>query len=239
MATMENSDAVLTVIDGVILLVVVMSALVSAARGFTREVMGFFSFVVAGAAAYYMARPAARLFSVFDFRPLAVKTGMSAEMIAIYAGGAAVFLVAWVSWSILGIYAARTVHSLPAVGPLDRALGFVYGGGRGLLFCVGVFASYTLFVGREGYSEPLRNARLLWVLEVGVDMFAKHMPPQAQRVLMGLGRASSSGEPSKNSDLSIIDKLDAERSAVKPTLTRPPISDADSVPRIEDILHSR
>ena len=222
---METAGPVLTVIDGLILLVVIFSALVSAARGFTREMMGFLSFIVAGAAAYYLAHPASALFSVFDFKPLAVKTGFSVENVAKGVGGAAVFAVTWVLWSIFGIYVSAAVRSLPAVGPLDRVLGFGYGAGRGVLFCIGVFSAYTLFADRD-YPEPLRKARLLWLLQTGQDALSHYMPPQTRHMLSGSYSAVSERRD---------ESIDRESEYLS-TRTGKPVS---GVPAIEDLLRNR
>jgi membrane protein required for colicin V production len=181
MADITNTvQPVLTVIDGLLLLVLIISALMGMARGFTREIAGFASLAAATTASIFLARPVAPLLMIFDFRPVAEKIHLTPESVAMYVAGAIVFLVAWVLAWFMGESIARRVQSMPAINSLDRVLGFMYGGGRGLLVAVAVFLVYTLAVGRASYPQTLADARLLPVLEGTANVVLGMTPPDVR-----------------------------------------------------------
>lgn len=121
--------------------VMLISALLSMVRGFTREVLAIASWVAAALAALY-------------FYPLAVPyltPYIDKPQIAQAAAAAIVFFVALVIVSIITVKISDLILD-SRVGALDRSLGFVFGAARGFLLCVVAFVFFAWLI--QGREEP-------------------------------------------------------------------------------------
>ena len=118
-----------TIVDGVVALVIVISAVLAYSRGFVREAMSIAGWVVAAILAYMFAPKVEPLVSelpvIGDF------LGDSCEL-AIIAAFAAVFALALVVVSIFAPLFSSAVQR-SALGGLDQGLGFLFGVLRGVL----------------------------------------------------------------------------------------------------------
>lgn len=112
----------ITVVDIVAGLVILVSAILATWRGLMRETLSIFSWVIAAYATLV-------LFPVF--RPM-VRGYISPPLLADLADAAGLFIIALVPLSFLSFRLAERVKS-SEIGPVDRALGFVFGVGRGLI----------------------------------------------------------------------------------------------------------
>lgn len=114
-----------SVLDLVVLGVVIVSALLAAVRGLTREVLAIAAWAAAAAAAWY-------------FHPLLlpkVKEHVSSDTVALVASIGAVFLVTLIVVSIITVKVSDLILD-SRIGAIDRTLGFAFGAGRGFLICV-------------------------------------------------------------------------------------------------------
>src|SRR4051794_24058409 len=112
--------------------VVLVSALLSMLRGFTREVLAIASWIAAAAAAYY-------------FHPMVlpyVKPYIAKDTIALAVAVGAVFFVTLVVVSFITVKLSDLILD-SKIGALDRSLGFLFGAGRGLLLCVVAFLFFN------------------------------------------------------------------------------------------------
>ncbi len=189
---------VLTVIDGLLLLVLIISALMGMARGFTREIAGFAALAAAGFAATFLARPLAPVMMIFDFRPIADKIHLTPQAVAMYVAGAVAFVLAWVAAWFMGESIARRVQSLPAINSLDRVLGLLYGASRGLLVSTAVFLVYTLAVGKAAYPQTLLAARLLPLLEGTSDVVLNLLPRDIKNAFNRTAAQMNNNVPTPN-----------------------------------------
>lgn len=115
----------IAILDGVVIAVVVISALLAMFRGFVREVLSIAAWVAAAILAYFFYEDLLPyVMQYVDNRTLAV--GLSA---------AAIFLVSLIIVSLITMKISDYVMDSP-VGILDRLLGFVFGAARGLLLVV-------------------------------------------------------------------------------------------------------
>jgi membrane protein required for colicin V production len=125
----------ISILDLAVIGVVLISALLAAVRGFSREVLAIVAWVTAAAAAWFF-HPAALPFA---------KQYIGNQTVALVAAIAAIFLLTLIVVSIITVKISDFILD-SRVGALDRTLGFVFGAARGLLICVigWVFLSWLL-----------------------------------------------------------------------------------------------
>lgn len=115
----------ITALDGVVLVVTLLSAVLAMVRGFVREVLSIASWVAAAVAAY-----------AFYGQLLPVtQTYVKNPHLAMAATIAGIFLVTLIVVSVITMKISDFVID-SRVGVIDRALGFVFGAARGLLLVV-------------------------------------------------------------------------------------------------------
>ena len=115
----------ISILDLAVIGVVLISALLAAVRGFTREVLAIFAWVAAAAAAWFL-------------HPLLlpiVKQHISNPTVALAAALGGIFIVTLIVVSIITVKVSDLILD-SRIGAIDRTLGFVFGAGRGLLICV-------------------------------------------------------------------------------------------------------
>jgi membrane protein required for colicin V production len=114
-----------TVLDIVVILVVLISAVLAMIRGFVREVLSIASWVAAAAAAYLLYKPVVPLVQPY------VESGTVATIIA----AAAIFFIALIVASYITMRVSDFVID-SRVGAVDRVFGFAFGAVRGVLLVV-------------------------------------------------------------------------------------------------------
>ena len=115
----------ISILDLVVIGVMVISALLAAVRGFTREVLAIVAWVVAAGTAWIL-------------HPLLlgrVKDHIANPTIALVVAIGAIFIVTLLIVSIITVKLSDFILD-SRIGALDRTLGFVFGATRGLLICV-------------------------------------------------------------------------------------------------------
>jgi membrane protein required for colicin V production len=115
----------ISVLDLVVIGVVILSALLAAVRGFTREVLAIVAWVTAAAAAWFI-------------HPLLlpkVKDHIANPTVALVVAIGVVFIIVLLIVSIATVKMSDFILD-SRIGALDRTLGFVFGAARGLLICV-------------------------------------------------------------------------------------------------------
>lgn len=133
-----------TLVDGVVLAVVVISAVLAYARGLVRETLSIVGWIVAGIAAFAFAPAVGPLIREAPYVPAFLQ---SCE-ISVLAGFAAVFAVALIVVSIFTPLLSGAVQN-SALGPVDQGLGFLFGVARGVLLVVIAFVVYDQVLGGE------------------------------------------------------------------------------------------
>ncbi|MBI1418458.1 MAG: CvpA family protein [Limimaricola sp.] len=130
-----------TLVDGIVALVIIISAILAYSRGLTRELMAIAGWVAATVVGFVFARSAEPL--VQQIPVLGKFIGDSCEL-SIIAAFAAVFAVALVIFSIFTPLLS-TVVQRSVLGGLDQGLGFLFGVARGiLLVAVGFYVYATI-----------------------------------------------------------------------------------------------
>jgi membrane protein required for colicin V production len=147
-----------TIIDGVVALVIVLSALLAYSRGLVREALAIAGWIVAGILAFMFApqvEPLVREVPVLgDF----LADSCELSMIAAFT---AVFAVALIIASLITPLFATLVQR-SAVGGIDQALGFLFGVARGVLLVAIAYFVYETIVTSQDIQviDDSRSARV-------------------------------------------------------------------------------
>ncbi|MGL5361651.1 MAG: CvpA family protein [Bosea sp. (in: a-proteobacteria)] len=165
-----------TILDLIVVGVVLISALLAAVRGFTREVLAIASWGAAAAVAWIF-HP--------QLLPFASQH-IPNKTVALVAAIAVLFLITLIVVSLVTARISDFVLD-SRIGALDRTLGFIFGGARGLLLCVVGYLFFTALVpekmqpvwAREAKSRPLlaeTGKTILGILPQDIDSdFVKRM----------------------------------------------------------------
>lgn len=114
-----------SILDLVVIGVVLISALLAAVRGFTREVLAIVAWVTAAAAAWFL-------------HPLLLprlKDYVTNPNVALVVAIGAVFVVTLLVVSLITVKLSDYILD-SRIGAVDRTLGFLFGAARGFLICV-------------------------------------------------------------------------------------------------------
>jgi membrane protein required for colicin V production len=155
-------------LDLAVLAIVLVSALLSMMRGFTREVLAIASWVAAAAAAYY-------------FYPTVTPYLLPYIHKDVIAQAAAAALVFFGTLIVVSLFTVRLSDAIldSKVGALDRSLGFLFGVARGFLLAVVAFAIFNWLVSEKQQPEWVRSARTRPILTDTADRIVAMLPEDA------------------------------------------------------------
>jgi len=144
-----------TIVDGVALLIVVISALLAFSRGFVRETMSILGWVVAAIAAFTFAPKIEPLMAEIPYLGDLVVGSCELSVLAAFA---AVFAVTLVVVSIFTpLFSGMIANS--ALGPMDQGLGFLFGVARGVLLIAVALIVYDIAIGGTGGFEQVEASK--------------------------------------------------------------------------------
>lgn len=115
----------ITLLDGILLGVTLVSAILAMVRGFSREVLSVASWAAAALAAFFFYKPVVPYLQPY----------ISNETILNIAAAGSVFLITLIVVSIITMKIADFIID-SRIGALDRTLGFIFGAARGVLLAV-------------------------------------------------------------------------------------------------------
>ncbi|MGE3248460.1 MAG: CvpA family protein [Beijerinckiaceae bacterium] len=170
-------------LDLALIVVVLVSALLSMLRGFTREVLAIASWGAAAAAAYW-------------FYPMGepyLVNYMPKPEFAKYASAAIIFLLTLIIVSIITVKVSDAILD-SKVGALDRSLGFLFGAGRGLLLCVVAFLFFNWLVPDKAQPEWVRTAKTRPLLESTGKQLMALLPDNLDEKIEGLRKSKTTGD---------------------------------------------
>ena len=136
-----------TIIDGIVAVIIILSAVLAYSRGFVREVLSIGGWILAAVAAYVFAPMAEPLMK--EIPVLKDFLGPSCEL-AMIAAFAAVFAAALIVFSIFTPLFAGAVQR-SALGGIDQGLGFLFGVARGAILVAIAFIVYERVI----VSDPI------------------------------------------------------------------------------------
>lgn len=157
----------MTWVDGVVLAVLAVSAVLAFLRGLVAEILGVGAWVGAGTVAVALQPTTLALMQG------SVEPPWLADALAL----AGVFLVVLLVLKLLiGVIARRVQNSL--LGGTDRALGLVFGAARGaFLVILAYILGGMVLPAAEKWPEAVRDARSLPLVVEGATLLVEQLPP--------------------------------------------------------------
>ena len=157
-----------------ILGIILISALLSMMRGFTREVLAIGSWAAAAAAAYY-------------FYPVVMPYAtpyIHKEIVAQAVSAAAVFFVTLIVVSLFTVRLSDAILD-SKIGALDRSLGFLFGVARGFLLGVVAFSIFNWLVAEKQQPEWVKTAKTRPALIDTANWIIALLPEDAATTIEG------------------------------------------------------
>lgn len=164
-----------TVIDGVVAIIIVISALLAFSRGFVREILSIAGWIIAAIVAFIFAPQAEPLIKEIPFLNDIIGTSCELSIIAAFA---AVFAVALIIVSIFTpLFSSLIQHS--ALGAIDQGLGFMFGVARGVLLVAIAFILYDRVVPTSEGFEMVDNSRSRAIMSDLQTTLEQQIPTEA------------------------------------------------------------
>ncbi|MGO4449532.1 CvpA family protein [Phyllobacterium sp. TAF24] len=166
----------ITLLDGILLGITLVSAILAMVRGFSREVLSVVSWAAAAAAAYLFYKPVVPFLAPY----------ISNETIAQIAAAGIVFIVTLIIVSVITMKIADFIID-SRIGALDRTLGFLFGAARGVLLVVVAMLFFNWLVTEnqpawvsQAKSKPMIDslgAKLMSLLPEDPEATLKRLKP--------------------------------------------------------------
>lgn len=171
------------ILDFILFGIMIVSALLALARGFTREVLSLVAWGAAAAAAYF----ATKQQPLMDL----VNPHVSKPIIAQIAVAATAFILVLIIVSVISVKISdRVVDS--RVGAFDRTLGLIYGLLRGLILVSIAYLFYGWLLPVDRQEDWVRNAVTLPAIRSVSNAMLSFMPPD---IAEKLSNATLIGNP--------------------------------------------
>ena len=136
-----------TIIDGIVAVIIIISAVLAYSRGFVREVLSIGGWILAAVVAYVFAPTVEPLMKEIPILRDFLGNSCELSMIAAFA---AVFAVALIVFSVFTPLFAGAVQR-SAIGGIDQGLGFLFGVARGAVLVAIAFIVYERVI----VSDPI------------------------------------------------------------------------------------
>jgi membrane protein required for colicin V production len=203
----------ITLLDLLVIGIMLISALLAMVRGFTREVLSIAAWVAAAAAALFL-HP-----YVLPYLTPYIANPTVAQLVA----GAAVFIVTLIVVSFITIRISDMILD-SRIGAVDRTLGFVFGGARGLLLAIVAFLFFAWLVPDKSQPVWVQDAKSKPLLLSGGNWLMNLLPNDPESAILKRLRAQ---------DLLPADTQDADPDAAAPTPSPPPAPSPAPAPQTQ------
>src|ERR1700760_4990101 len=202
-------------LDLAVLGIVLVSALLSMMRGFTREVLAIASWALAPAAAYY-------------FYPMLMPyltPYIHKEVIAQAAAAAAVFFLTLIIVSLFTVRLSGLILD-SRIGALGRSLGFVFGVARGFLLAVVAFAIFNWLVSDKQQPDWVKNARTRPILTETADRIVAMLPTDAAQTINSWIESHATAATNELTNNASHSKTDESQPIAAPSTPAPALTPA-------------
>lgn len=154
----------ITYLDGILIGVMLISALLAMVRGFVREVLSIASWVAAAVASL----------TLYEYAMPYTAQLISNPQIAMAAAVGGIFLVTLAIASLITIKISDLILD-STIGALDRTLGFIFGAARGFLIVV-VATAFVNWLAPEEQYPWIANAKSKPLLDGAADELVQQLP---------------------------------------------------------------
>ncbi|WP_439272554.1 CvpA family protein [Pseudochrobactrum sp. HB0163] len=172
----------ITLLDGILIGVTLVSAILAMVRGFSREVLSVASWAAAALAAYFFYKPVTPYLQPY----------ISNETILSIAAAGSVFLVTLIVVSIITMKIADFIID-SRIGALDRTLGFIFGAARGVLLVVVamLFFNWLVTTDQPGW---ITNAKSKPMLDSLGQQLVDMLPEDPESAIIDRIKAHKAGQ---------------------------------------------
>ena len=153
------------VLDGIIVVVLLLSALFAFSRGFVKEVLAIGGWIGAFFSALYLYDP------VKPYVAMYLPKGVIADA-STFVG---LFVASLVVFSILSHQIASRVRE-SSIGPLDRSLGFLFGLARGAIIVIVAYLLLAQLVPADKQPDVVSEAKLTKWVHRGAEISVRMVP---------------------------------------------------------------
>lgn len=174
----------ITLLDIVLLVVMLVSALLAMIRGFMREVLSIVSWIAAAAVTVYFFPKLLPMVQSHISNDIAAK--------AVVIGG--LFIGTLLIVSVLTIKISDKVLD-SRIGALDRTLGFLFGLGRGLIIVVVAFLFFAWLVPDRSQPDWVKNAKSRVVLQGTGQWLMSMLPDDPESTILKRLKRPKGDEP--------------------------------------------
>jgi len=152
----------ITLLDGIVIVVMLMSALLAMYRGFLREVLSIASWVAAAGVTYVFHKPLLPMVKAYVPND---SVALGVTLVGLFV--VTLLVVSWITMKISDFVLDS------AFGALDRSAGFLFGAGRGYLLCVIAFIFFAWLVPEKNYPAWVQNSKTrAWLEATGSSLQA-------------------------------------------------------------------
>ena len=147
-----------TIVDGVVAVIILVSAILAYSRGFVREGMSIAGWIAAAVIGYMFAPKAMPLIKEIPYLNKIIGDSCELSVIAAFIG---VFAIALVVVSLFTPLFSSAIQR-SALGGLDQAIGFVFGALRGLLLVAIALVLYDRLITTDSIAmiDDSRTAKI-------------------------------------------------------------------------------
>lgn len=168
-----------TLVDGIVLAIIILSAVLAYARGLAREALSIAGWLLSAVVAYAFAPTVEPLLREVPY--LRDVIGSSCQL-GVLAGFAVVFTAAIIVTALFTPLLAGAVAN-SALGPVDQGLGFLFGVARGVLLVVIALVVYNrIYAGGQGISQ-IDNSQTVAIFAGLEERIAAMLPVDAPQWL--------------------------------------------------------
>ena len=161
-----------TIVDGVVLAVLALSGILAWSRGLTREALAIAGWIVAAAVALYAAP---FLEPLLQEIPVVGEILAGACTLSKLAAFSVAFAIVLILLSIFTpLFSSAVQESI--LGPVDKALGFVFGVLRGVLLAAVVFLIYDQVVPPADRLPMVDDSRSVAMISEAAALIAERLP---------------------------------------------------------------
>ena len=160
------------ILDIIIIVVLIASAVIAFFRGFIKEVLTIVGLGGAAFGAFLFGASAIPLFEGFILNPndedYKFFDLVPDDIVALLAAYAAVFVVIFLILAVVGHYLSKGAAAI-GLGPVDRSLGIIFGLVRGIVLVAVLYLPFSLIMTQDEMPAFVKESKLIPIIDKSVD----------------------------------------------------------------------